>query len=1060
MTTRAVLEGYVDGAVRVRPNLRTHPAGLVAAEPLAAAVRAAAAARGVTPAELFRSGRAGKEWATLARKADRFETVPASLVDKLARAGGGMDPAELYGEPSWGRALVMADPEHRVDDRLAAVDVVMSADKRVSLLYATADAATRSLIVSEFRESNRAALGYLDDLAAVGRRGQGGAGEVGSDGLLAVGFLHDEARPTAGCACGDPHLHEHVIVLNTVRGADGAWSAAQLDRIAPAAKTAGYLQEADLRARLSERLGVGWRPVVNGLSGVAGITDAQHRQFSKRHNEVQAELEEAGAAGLTAGNAAGRDTKQAKREQLPLADRVALWQAEAATVGLTAAALADVLDRPAATPNSPAGGLDDRAVLAGLTAQASSFGRPELLRALAQHARSGASVAALTARADAILADPALVVALGDGEGALTTGDVRRGAGGRVFAYAVGQKWTTPGQLTLEQRLVDAALGRVGQGCAQLDGHLVEQVIAGQPLVLSDEQATAVRALTTSGAGVDVLVAGAGSGKICAVLGSVRRAYELAGYRVVGAASSARAARVLADDAGLAACTVARLLLDLDRPQAGGLGPGTVLVLDEASMVGTRDMAAVLGHAQAAGAKVIVVGDTRQLAAVDAGGGLRALADRLGAQRLTTNRRQHAGWERDALASLAAGRPGEALRAYRAHDRVTVVDTGMAARRAMVAGWWADVATHGITATLLVAVRNTDRTELNRLARDVMRQAGRLGEDQVSAAGRAFAVGNRVVLLRNSSARRYDNGDVGTVSSIDGQRRLLVTLDRGVTDTLPLSYTAAGHVDHAYAGTVHKAQGSTVVTAHVLGTALARESGYVALSRGRADNRLYLVQGEGHLDVELDLPAPQQRQAYEQAAKTLGTSQAKRLALDTAVWGQAAEALHAELDSTARLLRSRPPADVARLPMLRAETVRLSGQVDAAQTRLGDLQESLSSLRRRSTQRAALQARVEVQTGALDRLQQRFAQVQATVTAAELGASPAQTWTAEHAPALGRAVATGCELSWRSRAANLAAEALNPAPDAPDMAPATIPHPTVPPPDIQQPAPVRRLTRE
>ena len=178
------------------------------------------------------------------------------------------------------------------------------------------------------------------------------------------------------------------------------------------------------------------------------------------------------------------------------------------------------------------------------------------------------------------------------------------------------------------------------------------------------------------------------------------------------------------------------------------------------------------------------------------------------------------------------------------------------------------------------------------------------------------------------------------------------------------------------------------------------------------------------------------------------------------MWGQAAEALHTELDSAARLLRTRPPADVARLPMLRAETVRLSGQVDAAQTRLGDLQESLSSLRRRSTQRAALQARVEVQTGALDRLQQRFAQVQATVTAAELGASPAQTWTAEHAPALGRAVATGCELSWRSRAANLAAEALNPAPDAPDMAPATIPHPTVPPPDIQQPAPVRRLTRE
>mgnify|MGYP000550645172 CR=1 FL=1 len=298
------------------------------------------------------------------------------------------------------------------------------------------------------------------------------------------------------------------------------------------------------------------------------------------------------------------------------------------------------------------------------------------------------------------------------------------------------------------------------------------------------------------------------------------------------------------------------------------------------------------------------------------------------------------------------------------------------------------------------------------------------------------------------------------MAGIDGQRRLLVTLDRGVTETLPLAYTAAGHVDHAYAGTVHKAQGSTVVTAHVLGTALARESGYVALSRGRADNRLYLVQGEGHLDVELDLPAPRQRQAYEQAAETLGSSQAKLLALDTAVWGQAAEVLHAELDSTARLLRSRPPADVARLPMLRAETARLAGQVDAAQTRLGDLQESLSSLRRRSPQQPALQARVEVQTGALDRLQQRLAEAQATVAAAELGTSPAHTWTAEHAPALGRAVAAGCELSWRSRAADRAAVALDPAPDAPDIAPATVAQLTAQPPETAQPAPVRRLSRE
>lgn len=612
--TRAVLEGYIDGAPRARPKLQTHPDGLVAAEPFAAAVQATAAALGVSEGALFASGRGGREWARVARRADRFETVPATLVAKLARVVD-VDPAGLYGAEEWRKALAMAAPDRQVDGRLAAVDVVMSADKSVSLLYATADPETRSRIVSEFRAANRAALGYLDDLAAVGRRGKDGVLEVGTDGLLAVGFVHDEARPTAGCECGDPHLHEHMIVLNTVRGSDGAWSAAQLDRLAPAAKTAGFLQEAELRARLGEELGVAWRPVVNGLSGVAGITDAQHRHFSKRHDEVAAELAEVGASGLAAGNAAGRDTKRAKRAQLPLAERVARWQAEAATVGLTAQALSEVLgrgrrhrrdgataDRQDGVPSA------DRDVLSRLTAHASSFGRADLLRELAQSAREGQSVAGLTARADAILADPALVVPLGERQGGLTRGDVRRGAGGRVWAYAVEQKWTTPEQLALEERLVDAALARVGEGCAQLDSALVDQAVAGQPFTLADEQAAAVRAFTTSGAGVDVLQAGAGTGKTSAVLGTVRQAYEAAGYRVVGCATSAKAARVLADDGGLETSTIARLLLDLQRPDTGRLDARTVLVVDEASMVGTRDLAAVLEHARAGGAKVLVVG--------------------------------------------------------------------------------------------------------------------------------------------------------------------------------------------------------------------------------------------------------------------------------------------------------------------------------------------------------------------------------------------------------------------------------------------------------------------
>ncbi len=1023
----AVTEAYLDGAARAKPELRTPAGGRVAAEPFAAAVRQLLDERGISAADLFASGRAAQEWATLARAADRFDTTTAATVAKLGRAAG-IDPAGLYGVDEWASALAMA--HRRVDTRLAATDVVMTVDKSVSLLYATADEATRRVIVAEFHEAARSALGYLDTLAATGRRGSssGGTGqEEPTEGLVAVGFLHDEARPTGDCACGDMHLHEHVIVMNTAQGVDGKWSAIQHERLERNEKTAGHLLQAELRARLSDRLGIAWRPVVNGVAGVAGITDAQRRHFSKRSDDVTAEQVEAGTVGKVVDGAAGRKTRQAKREQLPIAERIAYWQAEAAAVGLTPDVVAAALDRPA-----PAGPATDRegdayaaGVLERLTAQAASFHRSDLLRTLADDCRQGESIATLTGRADAILSS-ARVVALGEGEGGLTTRDVRRGRGGRVLAYAIEQKWTTPEQLALEQALVDAAVRRAGAGCARLDGDLVEEVIGRQPFVLSDEQAAAVRVLTTSGAGVDVLHASAGTGKTRAVLGSVRQAYEAAGYRVVGAATSAKAARVLADDGGLQASTIARLLLDLERPQGGGIGPNTVLVLDEASMIGTRDLAALLQHAEQARAKVLVVGDTRQLAAVDAGGGLRALQDRLGAATLTVNRRQHAEWESTALADVAAGTPAEALRAYTAHERVTVSDTALSARAAMVAAWWGDVQEHGIDRTLMAAVRNVDRTELNHLARGVMRKAGRLGDDELHAAGRTFAAGDRVMLLRNSAAKRLDNGDTGTVAALD-DGRLVVGLDRGTTVTLDRAYLAAGQVEHAYAATVYKAQGSTVTTGHVLGTGLGREDGYVALSRGRAANRLYLVEGQAPGDPELDLPDQQARGAYEQAVKTLGSSRAKRLALDSAAWGADADQLAADLQETARLLRQRPASDTARLPALHAEVTRLQAQIGDAGQRLDGMRAQHDQLRRRDPQRQVLADRIDRQTGALGRLQTQLAGVRATVAAAELGTSPRHAWEAAHTDPLERAVSAGRELGWRARAEQRAVQAVEPA---------------------------------
>ena len=191
-------------------------------------------------------------------------------------------------------------------------------------------------------------------------------------------------------------------------------------------------------------------------------------------------------------------------------------------------------------------------------------------------------------------------------------------------------RFSTPELLALERQLVDGATGRAEQGCAVVRPEVVRQVL-DRHASAGEDQAAMVRDLTQGGAGVAVVVGRAGSGKTWA-LGLAREAFELDGYQVLGAAPTGIATVGLADEGFTDARTVDRLLLDLQRGRTE-LDGRTVLVVDEAAMVATRKLAPLLGHAERAGAKVVLVGDDRQFASIAAGGGFRALRLRLGASR-------------------------------------------------------------------------------------------------------------------------------------------------------------------------------------------------------------------------------------------------------------------------------------------------------------------------------------------------------------------------------------------------------------------------------------------
>lgn len=317
------------------------------------------------------------------------------------------------------------------------------------------------------------------------------------------------------------------------------------------------------------------------------------------------------------------------------------------------------------------------------------------------------------------------------------------------------------------------------------------------------------------------------------MLGVAREAWESAGLTVRGAALSGIAAEGLENGSGVASRTIA----SLERQWAKGREQLTikdVLVIDEAGMVGTRQMERVLSHAAKGGAKVVLVGDQQQLQAIEAGAAFRALHERYGGVEISEVRRQLSAWQQDATRQLATGRTGDAIRTYEERGMVHPADTREAARAALIERWDRERQGSSGDSRIILTHTNDEVRELNGMARGKMREAGALGADaKINAARgeRRFASGDRIIFLRNERGLGVKNGTLGTVAMASAQS-IAVHTDDGREVAFDTKDYA--HIDHGYAATIHKAQGMTVDRAHVLATpGMDSHSAYVSMSRHR-----------------------------------------------------------------------------------------------------------------------------------------------------------------------------------------------------------------------------------
>lgn len=736
--------------------------------------------------------------------------------------------------------------------RVGGYDLTFSSPKSVSVLWAVADEDVRAAIESAQEEAARFALGVLNERASFARRGKGGAvlEKVQLTGAL---FQHGESRPTEradGTVAADPQLHTHAVVFNLAERSDGTWGALDGRHFFKWKMAAGALYRAHLAHALRSHLGVAIEVGANGLFEVAGLPEQMRAHFSARRHSIEQELAELGLRTQDAQALASTVTKSSRLTKATIdektEERHARWQHEANALGLDRQAIAACFNRPEGQNVMAAFEEGVRDIPRILTEHDATFRLESLYRAAAE--------AALAHGAD------------GDDVGRAVADLLVRGEVIEIGADEAG----LPVYSTQEMIQIETDLATIARQGARSKWHRISDAwvdMRVRDAALTEEQRAAVT-FVTQGSDVTVIEGAAGAGKTYA-LRSVADVYQTQGYRVIGTSTAWRMAHQLGNDLSIESRATDSWLA---RENEGKpfLDHNTVLIVDEAGQLSSRQMLSLLEAAQRDHAKVILTGDQRQLQAIGAGPGLRLVAEQTGSARIDTIVRQREAWARRAVENLSVGRADEAIKAFEDHNALEWCRDGAEATTKAVADWQTFKSANPDKTAMVLANTNRRVQSLNKEMRSHLRNVGRLiGKDHTVKAidpfGRGFelpvAVGDQVLFKTRNDLLGVVNGTTGRVTHIqEAEGDVHITVDIAGRE---VSVSSRDHADgkgrlplaHGYATTVYSAQGATVDAAFIIADpALKRNEVYVAASRARGESRLYVDKDELEKSIRARMP--------------------------------------------------------------------------------------------------------------------------------------------------------------------------------------------------------------
>ena len=713
-------------------------------------------------------------------------------------------------DPESGEPLVQRAGEHH----RPGWDLTFSAPKSVSIVWGIAEPAQRDAIERAHTNAVARTLRMAEEQHLfITRRGHDGIERESVQPIIAT-YLHGTSREA------DPQLHTHAFVMNVAVREDGTFGTLETKPLYQWKMALGAAYRAELAEEL-RTLGYEIAADAKGSMRLAEVPREIERHFSKRRIQIEAAMAERGTTGAKAAELAALDTRQEKEGATATTLR-ARWREEAKSLGVEHKQLAELLG-----DHVPARDLiDTDAVIERVSSSHSTFTLADLTRAVAEPAQmAGGGIERIQATVQALAVDERLV---------------------KLNDY----RYTTRATLDIERGALDRAKRLAEDKGYPVELRAIAVAIKNRPL--SEEQRVALEHLTGP-ARLSNLEGLAGTGK-SHLLGAAREVWEGSGYETRAAALAGKAAKGLSEGSGIRAQTVHSLLADLKNGR-DQLTDRTVLVIDEAGMIGSRQLARLLEETDKAKAKLVLVGDANQLQPIEAGQLFERVSSEVGAAHLTDIRRQRHESERDMVQALARGDTRAALDSLQARGRLHAAADREQAIEELVRDWHHSRDSQQPGEDLMLGASRADVRALNRRARETLHDEGKLKHERqidTEKGPLALAEGDRIVVTRNAKLLGLMNGDLATVTGITERRgdiEITATLDAGKVRTWNIAEHP--HIEHGYALTAHKAQGVSVERAYVLAheSLSAREWSYVAGSRARESVHVYAERSTAH-DLE------------------------------------------------------------------------------------------------------------------------------------------------------------------------------------------------------------------